>query len=30
MEILCLLQAAEIERLALNLDEYKAKYPCHH
>lgn len=28
LEILCLLQAAEIERLALNLDDYRAKYPC--
>ena len=30
LEILCLLQAAEIERLALHLDDYRAKYPCRH
>lgn len=30
LEILCLLQAAEIERLALNLDDYRAKYPFRH
>jgi len=26
LELICLLQAAEIERLALNLEEYRAKY----
>ena len=26
LEVVCLLQAAEIERLALHLEEYKVKY----
>jgi hypothetical protein len=30
LEIICLLQAAEIERLCLFLEEYKVKYKYHY